>query len=68
MTQIFDKELPGIIGKKIILDNGEKTEEVTLVYVKEDIVSIRLKRNDDWDGIEPWIKRPVDYIKMFIHD
>lgn len=68
MKQIFDKDLREYVGNKITIDNGERTEDVELICVKENMISVKIKRTDDWDGIEPWYNRPVDYVKMFVHD
>lgn len=68
MTEIFDKDLGGNIGKDIVLKYGENTQEVTLVAVRETMVSFKLKTNNEWNGIEPWYKRPINGLKIFINE
>lgn len=60
MIEIKPSELHNHIGSKIIIKYNGTEEEVTLVNVKGNSFSVRIKRDGLLDGIEPWYKMPEE--------
>lgn len=58
-------QLHQYIGKDVLIKNGDKEHIVRLANVKEDSFSIKVKRNDIWDGIEPWYGKPTENSPKF---
>jgi hypothetical protein len=59
LKQITFDDFAEHIGKELLIKTKDKEQTVKLVSVTDNSFSVKIKKNDAWDGIEPHYAKPT---------